>query len=402
MFNVLHKQFLIIVVLSFQSLCLNQKNGRVEFSAAKDSKSPKKVFEFANLVVDEKRNGDIYLGGRNHLYQLNNDLINRSGPVLTGPLRDDIVCKCKRPQELTDNLNKLLLIDYYNNRIIICGSVEQGICELRQLGYLQRRLSNYNISDVSLSQHVAAPGNLSTVGFLVTLDSNEEYMFVGSSKTHYDVQNFVGYTTFNTIAKHSIPVDSLSKDMFSSEVKTNFVSFYGIKMKRDYSKKRYRVTFVDGFSHDKTGYFVTTHPFSSSDLNHNNDATYLGQICLEDNFKMNSYHELPLECSDRGIIYQRAVASDTSIVGTLLERNLNLSHTHPMSSKVVFISFVRDNGIPGSAVCMFPLKEIEKRFVKVIRRCMKGYSGQKPGYVPWISNEDTNSCGRGVSVIKFN
>ena len=388
-FNV-HKLILEFVVICFTASCgqTNKVFERVEFHADKESLQ---VLEFTNLVVD---NQHIYIGARNRLYQLDGNLIKYFSAIKTGPVLDGIVCHKQKENEWTDNINKLILIDSDNDRIINCGSVEQGICELRQLGNIQNLLTTYNISDVSARQHVAASGNLSTVAFLTQLNGRKTFMFVGSSKTEKDAKSCGGYTKSFTISKRTLPLDNSSPDMFSTSnhEDDDLTDDVAIKMEKDFADKGYRITFVDGFSNGVTGYFIATHSSSmQSGSNFPGSSTYISQVCLEDPY-MYSYLELPLECNVEGIRYTKAVASRTAKIGTLLRNHFNLQSTNDETAfDAVFISFKSENNEPGSAVCMFSLEEIERKFSKLVKRCMK-YSASKPQSVPWIKDSSDLLC----------
>lgn len=62
----------------------------------------------------------MFVGGRNHLYELSTNL-DVVATVKTGPRND------------SDNINKVLLIDYSTGRLITCGSLFQGVCSVRSL-----------------------------------------------------------------------------------------------------------------------------------------------------------------------------------------------------------------------------------------------------------------------------
>lgn len=82
-----------------------------------------------HLVVD-KHSALVYVGGVNRLYQLSPEL-DRIEVVETGPREDSPECPAvdclgsvlKRP---TDNVNKALVIDYTDTRLIACGTLFQG------------------------------------------------------------------------------------------------------------------------------------------------------------------------------------------------------------------------------------------------------------------------------------
>lgn len=389
-YHILNTFIVFLLVMRLQKT----HSDRVEFKAKQDFSSTDAVFEFTNIAIEKRLYSQIYIGARNHLYQLSSDLEMLSNPIITGPVRNNVVCNCKRPTQLTDNINKLLLIDHQNNRIITCGSVEEGLCDLRELGNLQRKLNSQSISDVSPSQHVAAPGNLSTVGFLVPSKKRDVHLYVGSSKTEEDIKNYKGYTNYFTISNRTLPIDNLSEDMF----KSGDGSAYKIAMKQQYANRNFRITFIDAFFNEITGYFVMHHP-SSVDSDESVETSYISQFCLEDWPSMSSYHELPLECNVKGIKYTKAVASQVAEIGSILQRRLHLSSSGDSHSmKVLFISFVQSNGRPGSAVCMFPLQTIEQLFSSTVRQCLN--SQTQPTFVSWIQSTSAPTC-YGVSFLLF-
>ncbi len=72
----------------------------------------------------------VYVGGVNILYQLSSEL-ELQVTVETGPEEDScpsVDCYDVIPKTLTDNVNKALVIDYENERLIACGTLYQGTC----------------------------------------------------------------------------------------------------------------------------------------------------------------------------------------------------------------------------------------------------------------------------------
>lgn len=86
--------------------------------------------QFSNLEVDTVT-GRVYIGAVNRLYQLSPDLTLTESAV-TGPKEDSPMCSSVLPEcsdsfkKLTDNVNKALVIDYAESRLIECGSLFQG------------------------------------------------------------------------------------------------------------------------------------------------------------------------------------------------------------------------------------------------------------------------------------
>ncbi len=85
--------------------------------------------QFNNLAVD-KVTGRVYVGAVNKLYQLSPNL-DLTVSAVTGPKEDSPSCSvlpdCPSSVEkkLTNNVNKALVIDYAESRLIECGSLFQ-------------------------------------------------------------------------------------------------------------------------------------------------------------------------------------------------------------------------------------------------------------------------------------
>ena len=64
---------------------------------------------------------------------------------------------------MTDNVNKALVIDYNNSRLISCGSLFQGICTVRSLG----NISLVEVEEVMVEEFIVAnTEEASTVAFI--------------------------------------------------------------------------------------------------------------------------------------------------------------------------------------------------------------------------------------------
>ncbi|XP_076803971.1 plexin-A4-like [Clavelina lepadiformis] len=401
------KNFILVFFqLILLSVCdsVNVKE-RVEYRAQSgDQSSP--LFEFKNLVVEQQPSGQVYIGARNRLYQLDADLSNPI-TVQTGPDDDTVVCKELTDQKCggdknADNINKLLLIDYDHDRIVTCGSINEGVCQILQQGNIRKRLDNLLLNETTPTKLIAAPRDLSTVGFIARSNDNKTSLYVGSSKTIKNSKaelSVLFAKQMYTVSKHQLPPDSHNQDMLSAlllDRDSNFWVEAGLVMSSDFAEDGFTVRFIDGFSTDETGYFISTHPArnvppSLSDPDSFNHVTYISQVCLnEKDMPLHSLLELPLECSFAGIKYTKAVTSRTVVVGSNLQAELQINQR---SKEVVFVSFVRSNGLPGSAVCMYPLWQIEDQFLQLIKRCMRSRGRSvAPRAMRWLQKASTE-CG---------
>lgn len=91
----------------------------------------------------------IFVAGRNRLYQLTPDL-DIIATVRTGPKKMSEICdepECDNKQ--VDNINKVLLIDYSLDRVIICGTMYYGSCSTRNaLNILSSTFEEDTLSEI--------------------------------------------------------------------------------------------------------------------------------------------------------------------------------------------------------------------------------------------------------------
>lgn len=83
-------------------------------------------------------NHEVYVGGTNVLYHLDWNL-NILQSVKTGPEMDSERCHASGScpddvsKKLTNNVNKALVVDEENQKLVVCGSIRQGSCSKYQL-----------------------------------------------------------------------------------------------------------------------------------------------------------------------------------------------------------------------------------------------------------------------------
>jgi len=203
---------------------------------------------FNNLVID-KNTGRLFVGAINHLYQLTPDL-NVTNQVVTGPIEDSFECganMCPNStiKNLTDNVNKVLVIDYTTSRIITCGSVSQGMCTVRNLN---------NISDtVQLVKEAVVANNMeaSTIAFIAPGPPNPpmtQVMYIG--------------VTFTGNSPYRSDVPAISSRSLDSQNMLNIAHVGVISGTRVYvntlNRERYLINYVYGFSSETFSYFLTT------------------------------------------------------------------------------------------------------------------------------------------------
>ncbi|MGH0142475.1 UNVERIFIED_CONTAM: hypothetical protein FKN15_013409 [Acipenser sinensis] len=92
----------------------------------------------SHLAVHQQT-GDVFVGALNRIYKLSANLTEQLRHV-TGPVADNAKCypppdvrACAHRLAPSDNVNKLLLVDYAGERLVACGSLWQGVCQFLRL-----------------------------------------------------------------------------------------------------------------------------------------------------------------------------------------------------------------------------------------------------------------------------
>ncbi|KAA8593626.1 hypothetical protein FQN60_009742 [Etheostoma spectabile] len=305
----------------------------------------------------------VYVGARDHLFQLDQFL----QPELqddTGPVTDSREClppvtESNCPQaRLTNNHNKLLLVDPYSMELITCGSVNQGICQKRSLDSVDVVL--FSTERPVDTQYVAANHpNVSTVGLVVRSHPDRQpVLFVGR-----------GYTSSHP----PISTRNLAQEPIFSYEETAKLAVAGRLSEYDHH-------FVASFAHRQHVYFL----FYRRDLKSQSREyrTYVSRVCLDDQAYY-SYVEVPLTCHSRaGKVYNllQAVQFGLTKDGKLSQGSevfLGVFSTHLASST---------RPSEDSALCMFNLKDVDHRINSTRDLCytqMGKEAGQEAAYIEY-------------------
>ncbi|XP_007507041.2 plexin-B3 isoform X1 [Monodelphis domestica] len=290
---------------------------------------------FNHLAMDAAT-GMLYVGAVNHLYQLTPDL-QQVGEAVTGPIwdspdclpfRDRTECPQARP---TDNANQLLLVSGQARELVACGQVRQGVCEKRSLGNVAQLV--FRAEDPGDGQFVAAnaPG-VATVGLVVSAPGRD-----------------LLYVARGLAGKLSAGVPPLTvrqlagPQAFSSEG-------LGRLVVGDFSD--YNNSYVGAFAGTQFAYFLFRRRGSRTQADY---RSYVARVCLND-ANLYSYVEMPLVCQGYSLV-QAAYLAPGQGGGTLLV----VASPGPMG---------------GSALCAFPLQEVDSRMERARRLCytMGGHS----------------------------
>ncbi|XP_026187662.1 plexin-B1 isoform X3 [Mastacembelus armatus] len=327
--------------------------------------------EFQHLVLHpDPFVGTVYVGARDHLFQLNGlDGLQLEQEETTGPVSDSKDClppvtefNCPQARQ-TSNHNKLLLVDPKALELITCGSVHQGICQKRSLASIRKVL--FSTERPVDTQYVAANDpSVSTVGLVVGPRGGERtLMYVGR-----------GYT-----ASHPpISTRHLSSEPIFSYEETAKLAVAGRLSEYDHH-------FVTAFTRRTYVYFL----FYRRDIKSTSREyrTYAARVCLDDT-SYYSYVEVPLVCQSTtssktyNLLQAAQVGQGEGREG---EDLLGVFSTR--------ISSTNNNPLDASALCVYPLDELD-RHINSTRDLCYTQDGQVEGRgeMAYIEYEVKSSC----------
>ncbi|KAI4885112.1 hypothetical protein NFI96_017227 [Prochilodus magdalenae] len=354
---------------------------------------------FNHLAVDH-RNGNVYLGAVNRIYKLSSGLEVQVSHQ-TGPDEDNrncypprIVQPCSEPLTLTNNVNKMLLMDYRENRLLACGSLYQGICKLLRLDDLFKLGEPFHKKEHYLSG-VNESG--SVFGVIVSYgDASPDKLFVATA-----VDGRPEY--FPTISSRKLARNSEEDGMFAYVFHDEFVASM-IKIPSDTFTvvPDFDIYYVYGFGSGNFVYFLTLQPEmgggpaagSSSAGREQVYTSKLVRLCKDDT-AFNSYVEVPLGCVKGGVEYRLLQAAYLSKAGAILAQSLKVGP----DDDVLYAVFSKGQKrrpketSQESALCVFSLKEINERIKDRLQSC---YKGEGTLDLAWLKVKDI-PCSSAVS-----
>lgn len=325
-----------------------------------------------HMAVDKSPGGHVYIGAVNKIIQLEGSNLTVEICTKTGPLSDSPQCPSsgcpKSPPietSLTDNYNKILIIDLESRMLIACGSIFQGAC------------NKYKMSNVSL------PPQFISMSIAANTEQASTYAFIGPE--HYNNWGhsnvlYVGTTfTNNGDYRHAVPAIS-SRSLYNLELaEFSFSKQSSLNINVNY-RDRFLVKYIYGFNSSNYAYFVVVQKHShlpgQEELGY---ETRLARVCIDD-ANYDSYTEVTLQCmvkeipnSDELVNYKLAQDLKLSYAGEDLAASLGID----TNDEVLVGSFSPSQGITNepmsqSAICAFSMKYIESKFDENIHMCFNG------------------------------
>ncbi|KAL7859458.1 hypothetical protein SRHO_G00146050 [Serrasalmus rhombeus] len=395
----LHRAFHLLLFLT--SLC---QSGMLEASLPSFRTFVPSEGGLTHLVIHNKT-GDVYIGAINWIYKLSSNLTKLRSHV-TGPVVDNEKCypppgvqSCPHELSQTNNVNKLLLLDSGQNRLIACGSTSQGICQFLRLDDLFKLGEPHHRKEHYLSS-VSEAGTMSGVVISGPQGVSSGKLFVGTpieGKSEY----------FPTLSSRKLMANEENADMFNFVYQDEFVSSQ-LKIPSDTLSKfpTFDIYYVYGFSSEQFIYYLTLQldtQLTSPDASGEQFFTSkIVRLCVDDP-KFYSYVEFPIGCTKDGVEYRLVQDAYLTRPGARLARSLGISEREEVLF-TVFAQGQKNRAKPPkeSALCLFTLRKIKQKIKERIQSC---YRGEGRLSLPWLLNKelacinsplqiDDNFCGQ--------
>uniref|UniRef100_A0AAR2LBR8 Sema domain-containing protein n=1 Tax=Pygocentrus nattereri TaxID=42514 RepID=A0AAR2LBR8_PYGNA len=342
-----------------------------------------------------RRTGEVFVGAVNRVYKLSANLTELRSHQ-TGPMEDNAKCypppnvrACVHKLEPSDNVNKLLLIDYAGNRLVACGSIWQGVCQFLRLDDLFKLGEPHSRKEHYLSGAREADG---MAGVVVGDDDRSD----PKKKKKGDSRLFIGAAIdgkseyFPTLSSRKLVEDEDSVSMFSLVYQDEFVSSQ-IKIPSDTLSlyPAFDIYYVYGFSSRSYIYFLTLQLDTQlTQMDASGEKFFTSKIvrmCSNDT-EFYSYVEFPLGCTKDGAEYRLVQAAYKHRPGKALAQALGLSE----DEDVLFVVFSqgqknRSNPPRETVLCLFTLHQINLAMRERIKSC---YRGEGKLSLPWLLNKE--------------
>ncbi|XP_019399008.1 PREDICTED: plexin-B2 [Crocodylus porosus] len=304
--------------------------------------------------------GTVYVGAVNALHQLQNDL-NEQLCEKTGPKKDNKKCtppidenQCNEAT-LTPNFNKLLLLDKQEKKIIVCGSLFKGICDIREL----EKISNitYYVDSSGEKSFVASNDeSISTVGLITSLRNGQRVLFVGKGNGPND--NGIIISTRQLY-------DGDGKDIFETYTDSTAIKsvYHSSNMQQ----------FVTVFEDSDYVYFI----YNQQEKQPPSNRTLIARLCKNDDHYY-SYFEMVLGCKDDDGAYDHCHSVFVTTPGKDLPETIVHLEEDDKVLLALFSKVNKDNGSLRSAMCVFSLRQINAKMEENRENCYT--KGEKTFY----------------------
>lgn len=369
----------IILILTF--LPITEATITAVFSGSSQSNS----IRVNHLALSSS--GELYIGATNYIFRLASNL-SLVEEVQTGPQLDSIDCRrawedtettCTSPSGTydkvsTDNINKILLVDSSENKLVICGSIFQGVCDLLPLSSISENPNFITSRDNNIIV-AANTAEASTVGILAPGLPNPLIDHVLYSGTTLGGNIELRAHEMAAVSSRAVVGQNLFEFVVDNSHNGEDATFLQYLNDDCYSSSL--VTYVDAFSEGGYTYFLTIqHSIMCSESTSLNYISKIVQICQSDD-SFTSYIEMPLSCGDYNLIQDVTLIEASGTLAQMLGSG--------QGDQIVVAVFTKSEANSNistseSAVCMYKLTDIRAQFETNINNCYSGTGSLAPLY----------------------
>ncbi|XP_069040201.1 plexin A3 [Lepisosteus oculatus] len=344
-----------------------------------------------------RQTGEVFVGAVNWIYKLSDNLTELRSHQ-TGPVDDNARCypppsvrACAHRLAPSDNVNKMLLVDYRGRRLVACGTIWQGVCQFLRLEDLFKLGEPHHRKEHYLSGAREADGMAGVV-----VEEDEEGEGAVGKEAKAGSRLFIGAAIdgkseyFPTLSSRKLVVNEESVSMFSLVYQDEFVSSQ-IKIPSDTLSlyPAFDIYYVYGFASRSYIYFLTLQLDTQlTQMDATGEKFFTSKIvrmCADDT-EFYSYVEFPLGCTKDGVEYRLVQAAYKHRPGRRLARALGLSE----KEDVLFVLFSqgqknRANPPRETVLCLFTLRQVNEAMRERIKSC---YRGEGKLSLPWLLNKE--------------
>lgn len=297
--------------------------------------------------------------------------MNKKLEVKTGPELDSEKCppppsvdklkNCTYPLKYMNSVNRVLLIDEVDDRLIVCGTLYHGYCERRNL----TNISQMETPDIATSV-VTNNASASVVAFIAPGPSppgqdQQRVLYVSVSwSSHEGLLGDIPALASRKLKDFTLVSSDNAKFVFS------YIKLEGTQ------QPQFPVRYVYGFSSEGFSYMLTVQKAGTE--NNNPYRSMAIRVCQND-LAYHSYVEVPLQCgfkTDTENVYNILVAAHVTKAG----RNLALSLGINTRTDVLFALFAKmekPSAEPkAEALCIFRMDTVRREFTETVKRCFDG------------------------------
>jgi hypothetical protein len=243
-----------------------------------------------NFIVSPT-NDSLFVVGVNRLFQLNATTLALHHQVNTGPQFDSPYCnydgqcieepsktsssssrESRRPvvnnssKRLTDNWNKILHI-FDNNKVLVCGSILQGVCQLYDVDDIRR-------APIAVAVPVAANAANASTASVIGRDSTtgQLQLYVAASHTTDAYRD-----SFPSVSTRSLHMGN----MLELVERDSILGESALHIRAEF-KSQFRVNYVAALQHEHFVYWGATQPRDVSGAGANPFVSKLIRVCASD------------------------------------------------------------------------------------------------------------------------